>query len=185
MEDSKIVELFLTRDETAINESKAKYGRLLHSIAYGILANHEDCEECVSDTFYKAWTNIPPERPEYLSAYLGRIVRNLSINLWKANHAQKRFHPADVSLDEIGDILPVGNSVEEEIDARELARHISDWLRALEKEERILFLRRYWYGQSLKELAHAQNTTANKLAGRMYRLRQNLKDSLEQKGISL
>ncbi len=185
MKDSEIIALFFARDETAITETTTKYGRLLHSIAYNILADHEDCEECVSDTYYQAWTTIPPQKPDSLSAYLGRIVRNLAINVWHKNRAQKRFNPADVMLDELGDIIPAAQTVEAEVDAHELARHISNWLRALGADDRILFVQRYWYGLSLKKLAADHRTTANKLAGRMYRLRQNLKVSLEQAGISL
>lgn len=185
MKDPEIIALFFARDETAITETTTKYGRLLHSIAYNILADKEDSEECVNDTYYQAWTSIPPQKPESLSAYLGRIVRNLAINLWHKNRAQKRYNPADVMLDELGDIIPATRDVEAEIDAHELARHISSWLRDVEAEDRILFVQRYWYGEPLKSLAATQRTTPNKLAGRMYRLRQQLKESLEEAGISL
>lgn len=185
MKDSEIIALFFAREETAIDETSLKYGRLLQSIAYNILADFQDSEECVSDTYLQAWNSIPPQKPESLSAYLGRIVRNLAINVWHKNRAQKRYNPADVMLDELGDIIPAAATVEEEIDAYELARHISSWLRDLAAEDRIVFVQRYWYGLPLKKLAAEHRTSANKLAGRMYRLRRMLKDSLEEAGITL
>ena len=117
MKDSEIIALFFAREETAIDETSLKYGRLLQSIAYNILADFQDSEECVSDTYLQAWNSIPPQKPESLSAYLGRIVRNLAINVWHKNRAQKRYNPADVMLDELGDIIPAAATVEEEIDA--------------------------------------------------------------------
>lgn len=185
VKDSDIIALFFAREETAIAETTAKYGRLLQSIAYNILADVQDSEECVSDTYLQAWNSIPPQKPESLSAYLGRIVRNQAINVWHRNRAQKRYNPADVMLEELGDIIPAGAGIEEEIDANELARHISQWLRALATEDRILFVQRYWYALPLKKLAAEHGSSANKLAGRMYRLRRQLKDSLEEAGITL
>lgn len=185
MEDMQIIKLYWSRDETAIQETNTKYGRLLHSIAFNILSNHEDSEECVSDTYNKVWDIIPPQEPDSLTAFLGRIVRNLSINRWHKNRSQKRYNGAQVSLSELSECIPVSNNVEETMDAKELSEFISDWLCTLSQDNRVLFLRRYWFGDTLDTLACECNTTPNKLAARMYRLRQNLKTAMEKGGVLL
>lgn len=185
MDDLQIIELYWAREEAAIAESSIKYGKLLHHIAYNILANREDSEECVSSTYGRAWDTMPPQKPGSLSAYLGRITRNLSINRWYENRAQKRGGGAFALLSELSDCIPSANSVEAAVETNALAELISRWLRSLPKEERTLFLRRYWFGDSLSFLAKARGTSANQLAGRIYRLRQKLKVMLEQEGVSL
>jgi RNA polymerase sigma-70 factor (ECF subfamily) len=183
MEDTQIIELFWTRKESAIQATTDKYGRLLHSIAYHILANHEDSEECVNDVCLKAWQTIPPQKPASLTAYLGRIVRNISINRWQEKHAQKRYGGTEILLSELGDCIPSVDTVDQEADAHELAEFISKWLIQQSQDNRILFLRRYWFGDSVKALSYQTGTTANKLAGRLYRLRQDLKCAMEKEGI--
>ena len=185
MEDLQIIKLYWLRNEAAIKETNTKYGRLLHSIALNILSNHEDSEECVSDTYSKAWNAMPPQKPNSLAAYLGRIVRNLSINRWHKNRAQKRYTGADTLLSELSDCVPSTKNVEKEIEAQELSEVISNWLCALSQDDRVLFLRRYWFGDSVNILADECGTTPNKLAGRMYRLRQSLRKALEKEDILL
>ncbi len=185
MEDSQIIDLFWARNEQAIGESQAKYGRMLQGIAVNILHSREDGEECVNDTYRKAWDTIPPQRPGAFGAYLGRIVRNLAINRWHENHAKKRGAGAQVLLSELSDCIPARSSVEEEIEVAALSGMISRWLRGLTQEDRILFLRRYWFGDSIKSLAHQCASTPNHMAGRVYRLRQKLKATLEKEGIFL
>jgi RNA polymerase sigma-70 factor (ECF subfamily) len=185
MEDLQIIKLYWLRDEEAIKETHTKYGRLLHTIALNILLNHEDSEECVSDTYSKAWNAMPPQKPNSLAAYLGRIVRNLSINCWYEHRAQKRCNGADVLLSELSDCVPSTTNVEKEIEINELSEVISDWLCTLSQDDRVLFLRRYWFGDSVNKLAGECGTTPNKLAGRMYRLRQSLKKSLEKEDVLL
>lgn len=185
MEDIEIIELYWARDEAAIRETNTKYGGMLNAIAYNILSNHEDCEECVNDTYCKAWDTMPPQRPNYLAAYLGRIVRNLSINRWHQHRALKRYNGAEMILSELSDCVPSTNQVEREIEVKELSGAINNWLSNLPKDDRVLFLRRYWFGDSVNKLAGECGTTPNKLAGRMYRLRQSLKNALEKEGIRL
>ncbi|NLF21141.1 MAG: sigma-70 family RNA polymerase sigma factor [Clostridiaceae bacterium] len=185
MDDTQIIELFWSRNESAIQATTAKYGRLLYSIAWQILGNHEDCEECVNDVCLKAWQTIPPQVPSSLTAYLGRIVRNLSINRWHAKHAQKRYGGTELLLSELGDCIPSAETVEQEVDARELAVFIGEWLTRQSKDNRILFMRRYWFGDSLASLSLQTGTAANKLTSRLYRLRQDLKKALEKEGITL
>lgn len=178
MEDAQIVQLYWERNEAAIEETHRQYGGILTGIAYNILQSREDSEECVNDTYHRAWATMPPQKPVRLLAYLGRITRNLSINRWNENRAQKRGGGA--LLSELSDCIPSRHSVEEEIDTRALAAVIGRWLCSLPQEERVLFLRRYWFCETLEVLAAACETTPNKLAGRLYRLRQKLKTTLEQ-----
>lgn len=185
MEDMKIIGMYQARDEIAIKETAVKYGRLLYSIAFNLLSNHEDSEEIVNDTYDKAWNTIPPQCPNSLSAYLGRITRNLSINRWHKQRAQKRNVGATLVLSELNDCIPNPEMVETEITTRELARVIDQWLADLPVDSRVLFLRRYWFGETVSHLAKECATSPNKLAGRLYRLRQSLKSILEKEGISL
>ncbi|MCL2462985.1 MAG: sigma-70 family RNA polymerase sigma factor [Defluviitaleaceae bacterium] len=184
MEDGQIVALYLRRDAAAISESDAKYGRLLKTISYNILSSREDSEECVSDAYVKAWNSIPPQQPSSLFAYLGRIARNLSLNRWHENRAQKRGGAALI-LTELTDCVPSAASVEASVEAAELSAAVTRWLNALPQDDRVLFLRRYWYGERLDSLAKACGVAQNRLAGRMFRLRGKLKSALEKEGITL
>lgn len=183
MEDTEIVELYWNRNEAAIGESSIKYGRMLKHISFNILSNNEDSEECVNDTYGKAWNSMPPQKPNSLAAYLGRITRNISINRWHMNHAKKR--DANVLISELSDCIPSSQSIEAEIEASILEDAISKWLYSLHQDDRVLFLRRYWFGDSLHTLALECVTTPNKLAGRIFRLRKKLKTALEKEGVSI
>ncbi len=185
MEDIEIIELFWSRDESAISETDKKYGRLLHRIAGNILSKHEDAEESVSDTYNKAWNTMPPQRPKFFSAYLGRITRNNSINYWYKNRAQKRDCSVEVILSELNNCIPSTQNVEEEIETMEITKVINSWLHSLSQDDRVLFMRRYWYGDAVNDLAVECGITPNKLAGRIYRLRQKLRNVLEREGIFL
>lgn len=187
MDDLQIIELYWLRDEAAISESGAKYGGMLKRISLNILSNHEDSEECVNDTYEKAWNTMPPHQPNCLSAFLGRITRNLSINRWHENHAKKRggVAGADVLLSELSDCVPSSLTIEAEIDVNMVTEVIVRWLSSLPQNDRILFLRRYWFGDTLNVLAEESLTTPAKLAGRIYRLRRKLKETLEKEEISL
>ena len=185
MEDVEIVGLYWARDQLAIAESQQKYGSLCGGIAMNILHNREDSEECVNDTWGRAWESMPPQRPERLGAYLGKIVRNLSLNRWRMRRAEKRGGgEAEVLLSELGECLPEpggGLLCEEE----QLSSVIARWLEGLPEEDRVLFLRRYWYGDSLESIARAQGTGANYLAVRMHRLRRRLRSHLEREGVAV
>ena len=181
MEDTQIVELYWNRDQSAIVETKSKYSRILNRISMSILQSKEDSEECENDTYMKAWSSIPPQKPNCLIAYLGRITRNISINRWHENHAQKRGGNAEL-LSELTECIPSPVSVEAEVEANELTSVIVKWLNSLPQDDRVLFLRRYWFGESIGNLAGENLTTPNKLAGRMYRLREKLRATLEKEG---
>jgi RNA polymerase sigma-70 factor (ECF subfamily) len=183
MEDSKIIELFEKRDQSAINESKTKYGKLLYRISYSALTNHEDSEECVNDALLAAWNLIPPQKPNNLCAFMGRIVRNISINRWKTKNTKK--HGGDCMFVELTECIPARNTVEGEIEEKELSDFIAVWLKSLPDSDCVLFMRRYWFGEPLDIIARDNNTSPNKMAGQMYRLRQKLKQSLEKEGVSI
>lgn len=184
MEDGQIIELYHSRDEAAIAESEKKYGGLCRCIAMGILSVREDAEECVSDTWHAAWRKMPPERPGSLRAFLGRITRNLSISRYRANRAQKRYDGMEVMLSELSDCIPSPNDVERHLDRSFLAGTISRWLDSLPGEDRRLFVRRYWYGDSVQALALESGCPAGRMAQRMLRLRRSLKTVLEKEGIT-
>lgn len=182
MDDAQIITLYFKRDETAIAETAAKYGAFCHSVARNILSIDADAEECVSDTYLQAWNAIPPQCPDRLGAWLGRVVRNIAINLWHKNHRKKRYAGMELLLDELAECIPSPRSVEHEIQEKELTEIINRWLTFLSKEDRILFLRRYWNGEAVNMLAKEWGMSQGSLAKRMYRLRQALKLVLMQEG---
>lgn len=185
MDDLAIVELYHRREERAIAESDKKYGPMCRSIALRLLGVREDAEECVNDTWHAAWNTMPPERPQALGAFLGRITRNLSVSRWRRQHAQKRYEGMEVLLSELEDCVPAPGTVEEELDRRQLARLISDWLDGLEDADRRLFIRRYWYGDEVKALAQSRGEGANALSQRLLRLRRALRAFLGSEGVEV
>lgn len=185
MEDSEIISLYWSRDESAIAETSRKYGGLCFRIAKNILTAAADAEECVNDTYFRAWNSIPPQKPIKLGAWLGRVVRNISITLWQKNHAQKRYNGIDAILDELEDCIPSPDTVERELDEAELSRFIDGWLMSLEPSDRAIFVRRYWYGEPVAEISKEQGADPAKIASRMFRLRKKLRASLEQEGYSI
>lgn len=185
MEDAAIVALYWSRDEAAIAETQRKYGSYCQAIAQNILSSREDAEECVSDTWNAAWNAMPPQRPGSLSAFLGRIVRNLSISRWRRDRAQKRYAGLEVLLSELEDCLPAPQGVEDAVDGRELTRRVERWLEGLDREDRAVFLWRYWHGREVKALAKDWGVAPNRMAKRLQRLRKDLKRELEQEGYDL
>jgi RNA polymerase sigma-70 factor (ECF subfamily) len=183
--DTHIIELFRNRDESALRECESNYGKLLIKISNGVLGNIEDSKECVNDTLLNAWNSIPPHNPANLTAYLCRIVRNISLNRWHEGRAKKRG--GDFLLTELTDCIPAPEfeSAESRVEGGELSKIIEKWLRGLPKEDRVIFMKRYWYGESLNTLAGENSTTAGKLAGKMFRLRAKLKETLEKEGVTL
>lgn len=185
MKDEEILELYFSRDEGAIQSTDQKYGHLLNKVAQNILSRREDAEECVSDTYLAAWNSIPPEKPDRLKIWLLKVVRNLSLDLWRKNHRQKRYKGMEEIFDELSECLPSPYDVDGEVDRNELVTFLNTWLGGLKKNDRILFLRRYWYGESVKDLCVLFETTPAKLSNRLYYLRKKLKKELLKEGISL
>ena len=185
MDDKQIIELYFERNEQAIRETQNKYGAFCHRIAMNILGIHEDAEECVNDTYYSVWKQIPPTVPEVFKVYLGRITRNLSISRFRAMRAKKRYSSMEIMLSELNDCVPSSSNVEQTIEVMQLSDYISEWLDSLPEEDCALFVRRYWFGDEVQELAKKCGITAAKMAQRMLRLRKSLKAALEQKGVAL
>lgn len=185
MEDAAIVALYWSRDETAIAETDKKYGPYCRAIAQNILTVREDAEECVSDSYHHAWNTIPPQRPDRLPPFLGRIVRNLSISRWRRERAKKRYAGLESLLSGLEECLPSPQDVERTVEGRELTRRVEGWLEGLPRDDRAVFLRRYWYGQEVQALARAWGVTPNQMAKRLQRLRKCLKRDLEQEGFGV
>jgi len=185
MQDTGIIELYWNRDERAIAESDRHYGRFCRRIAMSILSSLEDSEECVNDTWYRSWDSMPPQRPASLAAYFGRIVRNLSISRYRASHAKKRFDGITILLSELEDCVPSRETVSQAVDDKLLTEVVDKWLEQLSKDDRVLFVRRYWYGDAVNALARECGCTQNQMAQRMLRLRNGLRAALEQEGIDV
>lgn len=185
MEDAQIIDLYWARDESAIMETERKYGPFCRAVACGVLTLREDAEECVNDTWQRAWDSIPPQRPAVLRAWLGKITRNLALNRWERSRAQKRNGGMELLLSELEDCIPAPESVERRLEDEALGAAISAWLRTLPRDERVLFVRRYWNGEALNDLAAAWGVKPAQLAQRMFRLRGSLKKALEKEGITV
>ena len=185
MEDSQIIELYWNRDQRAIRETDGKYGKLLHSIAWNLLHSREDSEECVNDTYLRAWDAIPPTRPGAFKTWLGQITRNLSLDRWKSRRAEKRGGGAELLLGELGDCLPAPGGPERTVEDQELAELLGVFLRGLSREGRAMFLRRYCYGESMAEIARALGCGGGKVKSSLFRSRKALRACLAKGGIGL
>ena len=183
MEDSAIVQLYWDRDQRAISESDAKYGPLCRSVAMRILTVPEDSEECVSDTWLRAWNAMPPKRPDPLGSFLAKLTRNLALDRWRRDHAAKRYAgETALALEELGDVVS-GESLEEEVLRRELVRVLNGFLEGLTEEDRDLFLRRYLALETLESLARGAGRSVSAVHKRLGKLRERLGDHLRKEGI--
>lgn len=181
MEDSRIIELYWNRDETAISETQQKYDRYLSKIAYNILADIEDTRESVSDTYLRAWYSIPPQKPFSLSAFLGRITRQISIDLYRKKTAKKRLGSEfELSLDELYDCAARDGEPEKELDIKALSDAVNDWLVSLPDDTRNIFVCRYFYFDSIRDIAEYTGSGESKIKSTLHRARQSLKKYLEK-----
>ncbi len=178
--DREIIELYFARDERAIAETERQYGRACLRISVGILSNYPDAEECVNDTYLKAWDTIPPTRPQSLGAYVCRIVRNLSIDRLRASRAGKRSRELTVSLSELEECIPVREDA-----AGELCDVLSEFLRGIDERDRALFLGRYWYAIPVKALAAEWDMTPTAVSLRLGRTREKLKQYVTERGYTV
>jgi RNA polymerase sigma-70 factor (ECF subfamily) len=185
MEDQAIIALYWAREEQAIPATDEKYGALCRTLAARLLDSREDGEECVNDTWHRAWDTMPPQKPDSLRAYLLKIVRNLAIDRWRAGRARKRGGGLAALAAELEDCLPPAPSAEAEAEGRLVSQCVDRWLAALAKEDRVAFLRRYWYGWRVDDIARAAGISPNGMAQRLRRLRGSLRQALEQEGIDL
>jgi len=186
MEDNQIVNLYWARSETAISETADKYGRYCRCIAYNILHNGEDSEECVNDTYLNAWNAMPDRRPNRLSAFLGKITRNLALKRWEWYNAEKRgFGQVPLALDELQECIPSASSEDQIVDDFVLEEIFNRFLDSLPKEKRKIFMRRYWYLSPVAEIAKDYSISESKVKMSLLRSRKALKQVLEKEGINL
>lgn len=176
MDDNEIVELYWNRTEKAIIEAQRKYDKYLKTIAYNILQDEEDAKECVNDTYLKTWSSIPPNKPDILKLYMAKITRNLAINKYNSNKAKKRGCTIEVVLGELEEC----SNIEQKISYDELTKNINAFLEGLEKEKRKIFLERYWYFESIKEIARKNGISENNVKVILLRTRNKLKDYLKE-----
>ena len=183
VEDEKIIELFFARSEQAINELDAKYGKTCHKISYNILHNDLDAEECVNDAYLGVWNAIPPQRPNPLLTFLCKIVRNLSVMRHHENTAMKRNSTYDVALEEIEGCLSSPATVEKEFEIKELAHIIESFLDTLTEENRVIFMRRYWFSDTYAEIAERVGLTEKNVSVRLSRTRKQLRGYLIEREV--
>lgn len=177
LQDHEIVDLFWDRQGRAVAETDKKYGKLLYGISFSVLQLKEDAEECVNDTYFAAWNRMPDERPAYLGAFLSKITRHLSIDKYRKNTAEKRGG-TDVCA-ELEDCIPSKDDVFSEIENRELARIIDGFLAKLPKEKQVIFVRRYFYNDSIQDISKMLGISVAKIKTTLHRLRLSLKKKLE------
>lgn len=181
MEDKKIVELFLQRSEQAVTETQSKYGNYCYSIAYQILANNEDAEESVNDTYIDAWNSIPPHKPAILSTFLGKITRRISIDRWRNRNAKKRGGgEMPLVLEELSECIEGNNSIEQELEQKRLTEVINTFVLGLPGTEQKVFLCRYWYMDSIDSICRQFGFSESKVKSMLYRTREKLKHVLEK-----
>ena len=186
MNDIDILDLYWSRNEQAIAETEKSYGKYCYSIAFRILHDREDSDECVNDTWLRAWNSIPPNRPNRLSLFLGTITRNLSFDKWKRKNAMKRGNgEMEIALDELLECVPTANTTEEAVEAAELQRLLNGFLHKLPEKECNVFLRRYWYVEEYSKIAERYGMNLNTVKTSLFRTRKKLKDYLEQEGVVL
>lgn len=186
MKDTEILDLYWGRNEQAITETEKVYGKYCYSIAWRILYDREDSDECVNDTWLRAWNAIPPNRPGRLAVFLGTITRNLSLDRWKERRTLKRGKgEMTVSLDELAECIPDVNSTESAVEAAELERLMNAFLHTLPERECNIFLRRYWYVEEYREIARRYGMKLNTVKTSLFRTRARLREFLEKEGVVL
>ena len=186
MEDSDILGLYFDRDETAITETRSKYGLRIFKVCINILRAKEDAEECVNDTLLKAWAAIPPSRPERLGAFLAKIARNLSINKWHSKGAAKRGGgEASLILSELEDSIPAPGGPEQEYESARVQEAINACLATMDKASRAAFVLRYFHGESIRGVCQRFGISESKAKSILFRARKKLGAYLEKEGVSL
>lgn len=186
MNDSEIIELYTARNENAVTQTDLKYGRYCRYIAFNILKNDEDSEECVNDTYLRAWNSIPPKHPENLKTYLGKITQNLSLNRFEKLSSKKRGSgQIPLILDELSECIPDSQNTETAVEDTIVTEIINRFLDGLSPETRKIFVRRYWYMSTVRDIANDYGFTQSKVTVTLFRTREKLKKGLEKEGVSL
>ena len=184
MDDLTIIELYFARDEKAIKETEIKYGRLCFSVANNILGNDKDSEECVNDTYLSAWNTIPPTRPNNFMAFICKITRNLSLTRQKYNHRMKRSPDTYVSYTELERVLP-DNSIIPDFDNADIGKLISEFLKHEKPEARAVFIRKYWFFDSISDIAARYSFSESKVKNMLYHSRNKLRIFLRKEGVEI
>ncbi len=182
MEDKRIVDLYWARSEDAIAQTQIKYGKLLYRLSFSLLSSHEDAEECVNDTYIAAWGAMPDERPDYLCAFLCKIDRRISMNKYKSKHAQKRGG-AELIIEELTDCIPANDDFLREDNDREIAEAINEFLSSLKEEKRVVFVKRYFYSESISDIAKEVQISEEKVKSMLHRMRIALQVRLNKEGL--
>jgi len=186
MDDEKILDLYWARSESAIQATGEKYGAYCTAVAQNILRSSEDAAECVNDAYLKTWESIPPQRPAVFRVYLGKITRNLALNRYKAQHTQKRGGDEMTLLfRELAECLPAADHVEQDYESSLVAAAINACLRSLDSEMRMVFVRRYWYADSVRAIAQRFHMSESRVKSMLFRTRKTLKSHLENEGVFL
>lgn len=186
MEDNKLLDMFMRRDEQAISLTRAKYETYCTAIALKILQSWEDCEECLNDAMLAVWNSIPPNSPENLKTYLGKITRNLSFSRWRKQSAKRRGGgELTIAMDELSQCVPDRLDLAKRVEDAQLSELINSFLRSCSKRERTIFIRRYWYVESVNDIAKKLSTSPNAIKNSLFRTRNKLKAFLEKEGIAL
>lgn len=184
MDDDIIIDLYWARSESAISETSKKYGGYCTKIAMNILQNREDSEECVNDTYLKVWNAVPPQRPTFFLSFLGRITRNISLNRYKERNAKKRGgSEVALLLSELEGCIPSRSNMEVEYETGLIAKAIDDFLYSIDSKNRIVFVRRYWYADSIASIASRFHMSESKVKSMLFRTRNKLRVYLEKEGV--
>ena len=184
MTDEKIIDLFWLRDESAVNEVSAKYGGYCRTVSGNILGNSEDCDECLNDTWLKAWNSIPPQRPKNLKMFLAKITRNLAFDRYRKQTAEKRGGgEAALILEELEECVSDGNNVEKTVISKEIGYSVNKFLGTLSERDRNIFIRRYFFSESTETISEKYALTANNIMVILTRTRKKLKEYLTMEGL--
>lgn len=181
MDDNKIIFLLQQRSERGLKHLAEKYDKLLYSVIRQILSDQEDQKECLNDTYLGIWNSIPPNNPEFLSAYICKVAKNTALKAYRKNTAKKRNREFQCSLEEIGMVLSE-SGIEHLLEAKEIGNYINDFLQTLNSQDRTLFVNRYWFSYSNKELAKMYRMKENSVSVRLLRIREKLKNYLSERG---
>ncbi len=183
MNDNEIIKLYFSRDVRAIEETSRKYSAYIKSLAFNILNNNEDAEECINDALNRIWNTIPPKSPKNLGTYIGKIVRNLSIDRYRKNTAERRGGGnVNRILDELSECVLSNENVENILEGKELTQYINCFLKNLGQKKRNLFVLRYWYAMDISEIATRTGIGKNRVYVILYRLRNELREYLCERG---
>ena len=185
IDDKSIIELFFERSERGLAELDEKYGKLCHKLSHNILNSRQDAEECVNDAYLGVWNAIPPTRPDPLRAYVCKVVRNISLKLYYKKEAEKRNSSYDIAMQELEDCLSAPDTVEAEVETRELALMIENFLDTLNDENAVIFLRRYWFSDTYAEIAKRTGISEKSVSMRLVRIRKQMKQYLLEREVSV